>query len=171
LFEFSLSRFGREKINIMDTVNRNNLKSFIFEASQKTYASGDQSIKEKQSDGSTTIQYEREGYKYHDNYFGGEPYGGREVVFMNNKPVWMMVYYGSVKLGTPAKEVYSFLTESLSNAIPAKPYRGPDFFQKLCWRYENKLSGELDKFSGIEMIFKDDICVYEASYAGGFVAQ
>jgi len=22
----------------------------------------------------------------HDNFFGGEPYGGREVIFLNNKP-------------------------------------------------------------------------------------
>lgn len=34
-----------------------------------------------------------------DNFFGGEPYGGREVVFYEEKPVWMMVYYGWVAEG------------------------------------------------------------------------
>lgn len=61
------------------------LKKFIFDASRATYASGDESIKEKQADGSKTIKYENGPYRFHDNYFGGEPYGGREVVFLNDK--------------------------------------------------------------------------------------
>jgi hypothetical protein len=38
----------------------NDLKRFIYNASRATYASGDESIKLKQPDGSTTIEY-REG--------------------------------------------------------------------------------------------------------------
>lgn len=38
------------------TPNPQNLKEFILEASRATYASGDESIKEKQPDNSTTIQ-------------------------------------------------------------------------------------------------------------------
>lgn len=56
------------------------LKNFILEASRATYASGDKSLQEKQNGGSTTIRFEKGSYKYYDNYFGGEPYGGREVV-------------------------------------------------------------------------------------------
>ena len=146
----------------------NNLKQFIFDASRATYASGDESIRQKQNDSSTTIFFEKGLYKFHDNYFGGEPYGGREVVFLENKPIWIMVYYGLV-YGGVNKEVYEFLTESLSSSTEDMPYRGPKLYEKEIWRYENNFTGDVEKFSGIEKIFKDNICVYEASYLGGLV--
>ncbi len=146
-----------------------NLKKFIFDASRATYASGDDSIKHKEPDGSTTIVYKDEQYRFHDNYFGGEPYGGREVVFLNDKPIWMMVYYGMVYEGVNKSEVYKFLIESLSNSNEEMPYRGPEDYESDEWRYENILSGDVEKFSGIEKIYKDEVCVYEARYMGGEV--
>ena len=47
-------------------------------------------------DKSTTLIFESGDWKYHDNYFGGEPYGGREVVFFKGEPIYIMVYYGVV---------------------------------------------------------------------------
>lgn len=154
----------------MSIVDKEKLKNFIFEASQATYASGDESIKKKQTDGSTTIEFENGAYKFHDNYFGGEPYGGREVVFLDNKPLWMMVYYGLVHDGAN-KEVYGFLMESLSNTTVDMPYRGPALHEEDGWKYENKLVGGVDNFSGTEKIFIDGQCIYEASYIGGLVDQ
>jgi hypothetical protein len=150
-------------------MNEDKIRSFILEASRATYASGDESVKKKQADGSTTIQYENGEYKYHDNYFGGEPYGGREVVFFNNKAIWMMVYYGFVHEGVANKDVYSFLIESLSNANPDMPYRGPKLYTKGEWKYENNLVGNVDNFSGIEKIYHGNDCIYEASYMGGLI--
>ncbi len=40
---------------------------------------------------------EAEEWAFHDNYFGGEPYGGRSVAFHQGKPVWIAVYYGWVE--------------------------------------------------------------------------
>lgn len=68
-------------------MNKLEIKNFIFEDSRATYASGDESIKQKEPDGSTTITFKSGEYGFHDNYFGGEPYGGREVVFLNDKPI------------------------------------------------------------------------------------
>lgn len=153
----------------MKNINTEELRNFILNASRATYASGDESIKEKQSDGSTTIKFEEGEYKLHDNYFGGEPYGGREVVFLNNKPIWMMVYYGLVHSNIEVKDVYGFLIESLSNSTLEMPYRGPKLFQKGNLKYENNFVGGIDNFSGTEKIYRDGICVYEASYIGGFV--
>src|ERR1035437_8802374 len=150
-------------------IDTEKLRKFIFDASRATYASGNESMKEKQDDGSTTIKYENGDYRYHDNYFGGEPYGGREVVFLNNKAIWMMVYYGLVHKGTVAKEIYPFLIESLANTTSEKPYRGPDSFERGEFKYENILSGTIENFSGTEKIFKDGVCVYEANYIGGTV--
>lgn len=153
----------------MNTVNLAELTDFIFDASRATYASGDESMKRKLPDGSTTIEFEKGAYKYNDNYFGGEPYGGREVVIYQGKPVWMMVYYGFVYPGLVNKDVYAFLIESLSNSTPEIPYRGPRLFERNGWRYENELTGDVEKFSGIEKILKEGACVYEASYIGGLV--
>ena len=145
------------------------LKEFILKASKATYASGDETLKEKQADGSTTILFEEGYYKYHDNYFGGEPYGGREVIFLKNKPIWMMVYYGLVHPDIETKDIYPFLIESLSNSTIEMPYRGPKVFEKGDLKYENELRGEVSGFSGNEKIFKDGVCVYEANYMGGLV--
>lgn len=147
------------------------LRAFILEASRATYASGDQSIKKLQPDGSTTIEYERAPYRFHDNYFGGEPYGGREVVFLNEKPFWMMVYYGRVFEGTEHKGAYAFLMESLRNTTPEAPYRGPSLHENGEWKYMNTISGETDNFSGFEQIFKNGDLVYEAKYIGGLIDQ
>lgn len=145
------------------------LKKFILEASRATYASGDSSVNEKQPDESTTIRYESGVYSFRDNFFGGEPFGGREVVFFDNKPIWMMVYYGSVFEGSEAKEILPFLMESLSNTTLEMPYRGPESYKSGSLRYENKLTGTVEKFSGMEKIYKEDVCVYEASYLGGLI--
>lgn len=153
----------------MNDVDEIALKNFILNASRATYASGDESIKQKQPDGSTTIEFKEGPYSYHDNYFGGEPYGGREVIFLNGKPIWMMVYYGFVHANTQGKEVYPFLIESLSHATPDMPYRGPSLFEKESLSYQNIFIGDLPNFSGTEKIFKNGIPIYEASYLGGFV--
>lgn len=147
------------------------LREFILEASRATYASGDESIKKKEADGSTTIQFGKGPYRYHDNYFGGEPYGGREVVFVEGKPIWMMVYYGLVHNNIPAKQVYPFLMESLSQATIDMPYRGPAHYQREEYRYENLLRGDVNNFSGTERIYQEEVCIYEASYLGGLVDQ
>lgn len=147
------------------------LQEFILKASRATYASGDPSIKEKESDGSTTLRFSDGEFSYHDNYFGGEPYGGREVVFQNGKPIWMMVYYGYVVEHTDTKIIYPFLMKSLSTATLDMPYRGPNLFEESDLRYVNSLSGDIEKFSGVEKIYQGEDCVYEASYMGGLVDQ
>lgn len=150
-------------------MNNSELKEFILKASRATYASGDSSMRIKQPDGSTTINYSSGDYVYHDNYFGGEPYGGREVVFYKNNPIWMMVYYGFVLPGMNNGEVYGFLTKALSNSTVEMPYRGPEKYEEGEWIYENNFSGDVEKFSGTEKICKSGMCIYEASYIGGAV--
>ena len=130
-----------------EPIFRDELKQFIYAASRATYASGDESIKVKQSDGSTTIEFAEGDFKFHDNYFGGEPYGGREVVFYQGKAVWMMVYYGLVHSENGNAEVYGVLMDALRNTTPEAPYRGPKVFERDNWRYENNLEGEVKNFT------------------------
>jgi hypothetical protein len=147
------------------------IKRFILEANQAGYASGNSGVKE--SDGSKTIAFEKGDWKYHDNYFGGEPYGGREVIFYQGKPVWMMVYYGRVLPEVPCESIYPFLQEAL-RAIPEdNPYRGPRVYSSSSkgMEYHNSWDGELDYFFGEENIYIGGQHVYHARYAGGLVDQ
>jgi len=152
------------------------LINFITEANKAGYASGQDDIWKKQPDGSTTINYKREDWLFCDNYFGGEPFGGREVVFYQDKPVFMMTYYGRISDKTlDSKIIYSFLQKALKLFPEDKPFRGPkNLYEQIDGRkmmYENNYRGEIDYFSGEEKIFIDGKEVYEARYAGGLVDQ
>lgn len=152
-------------------MNNNELKSFILKASRNTYASEDTSIRKKKEDTSTTITYQDGEYSYHDNYFGGEPYGGREVVFYNNKPIWMMVYYGWIVEGNSSEDIYKVLTKALRNSNIDMPYRGPKELIDGEYKYVNKLHGDVDNFYGEEKIFIKDTLIYTAKYMGGLICK
>ena len=123
----------------------------------------------KQEDNSTTIVYEKDNWKYHDNYFGGEPYGGREVVFHNEKPIWMMVYYGWVVPGNNPDDVYGMLTKALRASDIDMPYRGPKELVDGDSKYVNDLNGDVENFSGEERIYKGNTLLYIAKYMGGLI--
>ncbi len=149
----------------------NKLKQFILEASQKSFASGGDAAGRKQADMSTTFEYVDGDWKYHDNYFGGEPYGGREVVFYKDKPVWMMVYYGWVTEGVSTDRVYPILGKALCNSNIEKPYRGPDEYIDGNSIYANDMEGDVENFRGEERIYEGEDLLYIARYMGGLVDQ
>jgi len=158
------------KIDLKELIN------FITEANKAGYASGQNSILKKESDGSTTITYQNGSWFFHDNYFGGEPYGGREAIFYNNKPVFIMIYYGRISdKAFDSKIIYSFLQKALRLFPEDKPFRGPANLEETIdgknMRYENKWQGKINYFSGEEKIFINDKEIYDAKYAGGFVDQ
>lgn len=147
------------------------LKKFLAEAHQKGYASGAKAKKLKEKDGSKTIVLKSGDWKCHDNYFGGEPYGGREVVFYKDKPVHMTVYYGSVdKKVSDFKKVYRFLQKALSAKDHAGK-RGPKKYVAGDFVYLNNFQGTLANFSGEEVIKLKGKKIYQATYAGGLVDQ
>jgi len=153
-------------------INLQNLKEFLVKAKKSTYASGDVSKKIIEADKSTTLMFEDGDFKYHDNYFGGEPYGGREVVFLKGEPVYIMVYYGLVNEETADfRGVYGVLQKALSLIPEDKPYRGPKEYEEGDYDYRNNFIGEIDDFSGEETINYKGKKVYKARYIGGLVDQ
>lgn len=66
------------------------LRQFLIDSNKAGYATGKERAWVKEPDGSTSIPFVKDMWRSHDNYFGGEPYGGRVVVFYEGKPVWMM---------------------------------------------------------------------------------
>jgi hypothetical protein len=148
-------------------MDKTKLIEFLVKAKKKGYAAGE--IPEKDSAGSYTSTFEDGELRLNDNWFGGEPFGGREVVFWNGKPYWMMVYYGSdLQLAEKTIEVLQKALSALPDDFPA---RGPKELVEGEYRYENKRKGNIENFSGEETIFFQDKKVYSAMYAGGLVDQ
>ncbi|MCL4378975.1 MAG: DUF5680 domain-containing protein [Candidatus Marsarchaeota archaeon] len=151
---------------------KSEVRKFLIVANLRGYAADNTKAWIKEKDGSTTIVYEREDWKYHDNFFGGEPYGGREVVFYKGEPVWMMVYYGAiVETESDVKGLYQFLQRALRADPESNPYRGPKSFKEGELEYRNSWTGEVESFSGEEGIYRAGKRIYWAKYLGGFVDQ
>lgn len=143
------------------------LADFIAEANLNGYSSGAEGIKEK--DGSTTYVYEKGRFKSHDNFFGGEPYGGRQVIYVDGSSYWITVYYGSVTPGEDLEKVYSFLKKAL--ALDTKSMRGPQIHKEGSLTYKNIATGNENEFNIEETITDGKKVIYEARFLGGLVDQ
>lgn len=153
-------------------VDLENLRQFLIESNKAGYAGGEEKKWIKESDGSTTIPFESGLWRSNDNFFGGEPYGGRVVVFFENKPVWMMVYYGWVEEQvSDASAVYGVLRSALMAMPENHPYRGPERLEVGDFVYANKWEGKLDRYHGEEAITQSGQQIYKATYLGGLVDQ
>ena len=152
-------------------MNKKLLRQFLIDSNRAGYAGGEEKKWIKEPDGSTTIPYEKGEWRSHDNFFGGEPYGGRVIVFHEEKPAWMMVYYGWVAEGVETYPVYAVLRNALMQMPEDYPYRGPKEHKEGEYTYINGWEGELDRFSGEERIIKGNELIYKANYLGGLVDQ
>ena len=153
-----------------DRDHEGDLLRFLREANQHGYAVGERAPIVREPDHSVTIAYESGGWRIHDNFFGGEPYGGRAVVFVNGKPVWMVAYYGWVDgADDEVQPVYSFLQAALRRAPDELPVRGPAEFSDGDFTYRNACRGTVANFAGEETIARQGRHVYTARYAGGLI--
>ena len=151
-------------------INKQELIKFLLEAKKNTYALWNKSKSIKEKDFSTTLVYEKWNYKYHDNYFGWEPFVWREVVFYKNKPIFMMTYYGFVEnKAEDTSKIYSFLQNALKLVSEDFPFRWPKNYQENDLIYKNNFYWKLDRFHWIEKIFLNNKKIYEARYMWGFV--
>ena len=151
---------------------------FLIRAKKSTYANGSIEKVKSTRTGSSDYNYEEiidsKKYTYHDTYFGGTKFMEEEVVYCNSdKPIWGMNYYG-VTLDNSLGE------EAMDNALrPALmkvgedtsiiPVRGIAKLENNGYTYTFKPSGTIDKFDGIEQIYKDNKLIYELHCSGGII--
>lgn len=151
-------------------MNLTDLANFLSKA-QAPHANGTSNAT-RLEDGSVLISYEDGDWKFRDEFYGGEPYGGREIIHYKQKPVWIMVYYGRVyNTQLSADDVYDFLRLALQFPPKDLPLRGPDEFKRDRLTYRNSVSGDLSNYQGVETIFEDGTEIYRATYQGGLVDQ
>lgn len=147
------------------------LRQFLLDSNAAGYAGGEEKKWIKETDGSTTIPFEKGEWKSNDNFFGGEPYGGRIIVSYQNKPVWLMVYYGWVTDGMETNPIYAILRSALKQMPQNAPFRGPKEFKERDLIYTNSWVGEIERYSGEEQIAQNGELIYKANYFGGLVDQ
>jgi len=150
------------------SLNLQELARFIVKAKRNTYASEGREL--RGSDESKSLQYKEGDYVYRDRYFGSEKFGGEEVVWFKEKPVWVMNYYGGIeKQILDSERVFGFLRKALLRISPDKPFRGPHFYQEGDFEYADSSSGDITRFKGTEEITYQREPVHRLEYAGGLI--
>lgn len=146
------------------------LKQFLVKAKMKAYAGSGEGGAKTLSDGGKEIEYEENGFKYRDRYFGFNPFVGQEVVWQGDQIVWAMNYYGHVfNPLVRTQAVYQFLQKALAQVKEDRPYRGSPYFKELDFEYKNANRGTLDNFMGLEKISYKGEDVYRLDYHGGLI--
>jgi len=153
------------------SVDLDGLRRFLIAANQAGYASSETRVSDE-ADGSHTIVYQTDRWRFEDNFYGGEPYGGREVISCDGRVEWMMLYYGRIGATTRSNnDVYRFLRHALKQVPDDRPYRGPDTYTEGNLEYRNRVNGDPANFAGEEVILEDGTEIYWARYFGGLVDQ
>lgn len=151
-------------------INKEELRLFLNKA-DRPHADGTANIVREQN-GSSTIEFADGEWRMNDNFYGGEPYGGRQVVYHKGSPVWMCVYYGWIEQSVGnVKLIYDFLRLSLQHAPVNGFSRGPGVFTDGKLEYKNHAKGDISNYSGKEVISTGGKDVYYAYYLGGLVDQ
>lgn len=151
---------------------------FLIKAKKSTYAN--ENIEKVKSSrlGSADYHYEEKisnkKYVYHDTYFGGIKFMGEEVVYIeSDKPLWGMNYYGVTFDDTHGEEAMDkALRPALMKVGEDKkviPVRGVSRLENNGYIYTFEVTGDMERFDGIEKIFKDNKLIYELHCSGGLI--
>ena len=147
------------------------IASFILKALSESWANPNFKV-ENPFPKLKLIKFAVGDWLYVDQFVGGEPFQGFEIVFNKGRPVWSMTYRGAYS----GKEDYELFENFLRAALRAMPkdapYRGPNIFESaefVGWKYANTWKGKIKEFKGKEKIFFNNKNVYEAEYQGGVV--
>ena len=151
---------------------------FLIKAKKQTYANSNAKKVTSSRLGANDYQFEEEidgkSMKYHDTYFGGTCFMGEEVLYcQDNIPIWGMNYYG-VTLDKKLSE--EAMDKALRPALmhvgedaSVLPVRGPSQYQNGEYRYSFKNMGNIESFTGIEEIYKNDKLIFRLHCHGGMI--
>ncbi|MGA9173546.1 MAG: DUF5680 domain-containing protein [Thermoactinomyces sp.] len=150
------------------------IAEFIVRAKKNTYVKGGDDFSGRSIiPGFNQLDYQEGDLYYRDNYCGFSPFSGQETVYVQNKPVWTMSYYGRILAQDMEKEaiakLYRFLRQALNEVPLEHPYRGPMDYGKGDYRYTNEINGMFTYFYGREGILVNGEKIYELRYFGGCV--
>lgn len=174
----SITKMLNDNEFYLDTYFKNTFINFLINAKKSTYANSNIKKVESSRVGSSDYHYEEiidnKKYIYHDTYFGGTKFMGEEVVYCDDsKPIWGMNYYGVTLDDTLGEEA---MDKALRPALMKVgedeniiPVRGIAKFENNGYTYTFKTTGTIEKFDGIEQIYKDNNLIYELHCSGGMI--
>jgi hypothetical protein len=140
---------------------------FLLAAKGCTYASGASASASERVPGARQLEYRQGAFLYRDLYFGANFFAGQETVYLEDQPLWTMIYAGGpVTLADPGA-VYGFLQSAMRGVKAERPYRGPAEYREGQWLYRDHSTGTPERFDGEEEIWLGDTCVYRLAYHGG----
>lgn len=148
------------------------LEKFLVLAKMQTYANENVEKVNSSRVGSKDYEFSYDNMIYHDTYFGGTNFIGEEVVYISNKIYWGMNYYGVTLDESMGEEA---MDKALRPALMHVgedgiiPVRGPREFINGEYKYTFEVLGDLDNFSGVESIYKNDKKIYELKCNGGLI--
>ncbi|MCM3039851.1 DUF5680 domain-containing protein [Paenibacillus motobuensis] len=143
------------------------LRNFLVEAKQNTYAAGGGTQAEPSRLGAKDYPYVSGNYQYLDSYVGELDFAGQEVVWKDDKSVWAMNYYGTTI--DPIEGFPEFLFEALKQVSLEAPFRGPTHYSSDPFEYICFWTGGLGKFSGEEKIIYQGKVIFSLLFHGGNV--
>lgn len=150
-----------------------NIENFLIEAKKQTYANENVERVLSARKNSKDYEYKRDNMVYHDTYFGGTNFIGEEVVYVDDKTYWAMNYYGVTLDETLGEEAMdNALRPALMRVGVDKdviPVRGPKEMINGEYKYSFEVVGDINYFSGVEIIYKNDKKIYELKCHGGLV--
>ena len=174
----SITKMLKDNEFYLDTYFKNTFINFLINAKKSTYANSNIKKVESSRVGSSDYHYEEiidnKKYIYHDTYFGGTKFMGEEVVYCDDsKPIWGMNYYGVTLDNTLVEEA---MDKALRPALMRVgedediiPVRGIAKFENNGYIYTFKTTGTIEKFDGIEQIYKANNLIYELHCSGGMI--
>lgn len=159
-------------MRIAINISHENLESFIRLAHSQSYANPDVPRVESTRLNSQDYHYEQGDLVYHDTYFGGRDFIGEEIVYQKQTPIWGMNYHGYfVSPDANEHEFSTFLRLALRQEDPTVlPIRGLQRFENGNSLYTLEVTGDLNRFVGVERIYQGSQLIYQLYLHGGLIS-
>lgn len=158
----------------------NDIRNFLFHSKKKCFAGTD--LKTSKSDGSSMYSNRELPWLYTDTYYGNTIERGTEDIYYDMVLIWSMQYRGGTlrRFWPIAEAISRFLKHALIELPKEFPIRGSKYFSlnefefngtmfKGEFQYENYWDGNLEKFTGKEIIKWDGQLAFYHDYMGGIV--
>lgn len=169
IFKVSIDRLVKEEdactvsLFCNASYSKQDIRTFLVKAKKHTYVVGqNETLPSKPA--SHDFRYIEDDYLYMDSYIGNQNFAGEECVWVKNKPVWVMNYYGK---SLNENFDITFLKEALSHISLSMPFRGSELYQKGDYIYQCQVQGNFECFSGDETIYCRQEKVYTCTFHGG----
>ena len=146
------------------------LNSFIVRAKAATYVGDGEPVQPCRL-GSHDLRFSDGKWAYHDSYFGGSDFIGEEIVYLDERPVWAMNYYGRIlrdDLITGA-QAGQMIKASLSRMYREGRFLGGFEYKEGELTYIDASEGDSQSFHGHELIRRGEETAYKLDYHGGLI--